>query len=88
MRAYLVAESCIKQADSPYRKVYEEGRERYAEAVHAVECNRCGPKGKPAQPGSPLSAGHQHARAMRLVMKEILRCLWLEAKRIHEERAA
>ena len=88
MRVYLVAESCIKQADSPYRKVYEEGRERYAEAVHAVECNRCGPKGKPAQPGSPLSAGHQHARAMRLVMKEILRCLWLEAKRIHEERAA
>jgi hypothetical protein len=87
-RAYLVAESCIKQAESPYRKVYEEGRERYAGAAHAVPCHRCGPKGKPAPEGSPLSAGHQHARAMRLVMKAVLRDLWAEAKRIHEAAAA
>lgn len=87
MRAFLVAESCIKQSGTPYRKVYDATREKYAEAVHAVECIRCGPKGKPAQPGSPLSAGHQHARALRAVAKEVLRDLWREAKRLHEEAA-
>lgn len=85
MRAYLVAESCIKQARSPYRKVYDAGRAKYDGALHQVDCKRCGPSGKPAPAGTPLSAGHQHARAMRLVMKEILRDLWLEAKRLHEE---
>lgn len=82
-RVYLIAESCIKQAESPYRPVYDDGRQRYAGAVHAVPCARCGPSGTPAKPGSSLSAGHQHARAMRLVMKEILRDLWIEARRIH-----
>lgn len=84
MRAFLVAESCMKQMDSPYRKVYEAGREKYADAVHPVECRRCGPSGNPAQVGSPLSAGHQHARALRLTAKEILRDLWTESKRLHE----
>lgn len=82
MRAYLVAESCIKQCTSPYRAVYDAGREKYADAVHAHECKRCGPSGKPAQPGSPLSDGHKHARAMRLVAKEVLKDLWIEARRI------
>lgn len=84
MRVFLIAESCIKQTASPYRAVYDEGRAKYAGAVHAVECKRCGPAGKPAQPGTPISAGHQHARALRLVSKAILRDLWREAKRIHE----
>lgn len=84
-RAYLIAESCIKQAHSPYRAVYDTARAKYAQAVHAVECRRCGPKGDPAAPGTPLSAGHQHGRAMRAVMKELLRDLWRESKRIHEE---
>lgn len=83
-RAYLIAESCIKQAHSPYRAVYDDGRTKYADAVHAAPCRRCGPSGKPADTGTPLSAGHQHARAMRLVMKAILRDLWTESKRIHE----
>lgn len=83
-RAYLVAESCIKQARSPYRAVYDDGRKKYADAVHATPCRRCGPSGKPADAGTPLSAGHQHARAMRLVMKEILRDLWTESKRLHD----
>jgi len=83
-RAYLVAESCIKQARSPYRAVYDDGRKKYADAVHAASCKRCGPSGKPAEAGTPLSAGHQHARAMRLVMKEILRDLWTESKRLHD----
>jgi hypothetical protein len=101
MRAYLCAESCVKQrcpackpldgkhgddcTCSPYRVVYDEGRLKYADALHQVDCKRCGPSGKPALTGSPLSAGHQDARAMRLVMKEILKDFWREAKRLHEE---
>lgn len=84
-RVWLIAASCLKQLDSPYRKVYDETREKYAEATHAVECVRCGPSGKPAPAGSPLSAGHQHARAMRAMCKEILRDIWREARRLHIE---
>jgi hypothetical protein len=87
-RAYLVAESCIKQARSPYRAVYDNGRTKYADAVHQAPCRRCGPSGKPAATGTPISAGHQHARAMRLVMKAVLKDLWLESKRIHETATA
>lgn len=83
MRAFLVAESIVK-AGGPYRQVYDDGRAKYADAVHQVECKRCGPAGKPAPTGSPLSAGHQHARALRLVAKTVLRDLWREARRIHE----
>lgn len=79
MRVFLVAESCIKQRHSPYRVTYDAGRAKYADSVHNHLCPRCGPSGKPAAIGSPLSAGHQHARAMRLVMKAILKDLWKEA---------
>ena len=84
MRIWLIAQSCVQTLHSPYRKVYDLGRIEYAEAVHSGECVRCGPKGKPAQPGSALSDGHKHARAVRLMMKEILKDLWIEAKRLHE----
>lgn len=83
-RVWLIAESCVKVTQSPYRSVYDAGRAKYAESVHPAPCVRCGPKGKPADTGTPLSAGHQHARAMRLMCKEILRDLWREAQRIHE----
>lgn len=79
-RTYLIAESCIKQRTSPYRKVYDDGRTKYADATHPHPCKRCGPSGSPAQPGSDLSDGHKHARAMRLVMKRILLDLWKEAR--------
>lgn len=78
-RAYLIAESCLKQAKSPYRAVYDTGRAKYADAVHTVDCAQC-----KAKPGEPLKLGHQHARAMRLASKAILRDLWVEAKRLHE----
>lgn len=81
-RTYLIAESCVKQRRSPYRPVYDDGRVKYAAAVHVHPCVRCGPSGAPAQPGSPLSLGHQHARAMRLVMKALLRDLWREARKV------
>lgn len=79
-RLFVMAESCIKQSRSPYRKVYDEGRAKYADAVHAAPCARC-----KAEKGELLSLGHQHARAMRLVMKAILRDLWEEARKIHGE---
>ncbi|DAZ89916.1 Uncharacterised protein [Mycobacteroides abscessus subsp. abscessus] len=88
MRARLIAEKCVMQKPTAhYRQVYDRAREKYADATHAVTCNRCGPKGNPAVAGSPLSAGHQHARALRVVSKELLRDLWIESRRIHQERA-
>ncbi|WP_447948258.1 hypothetical protein [Microbacterium maritypicum] len=92
-RAWLIAGSCVKKLDGSYRKVYDDAREQYADAIHSADCVRCGPAGKPAPAGTPLSAGHQHARALRRISKEILRDLWLEARMIHtgemtEEMAA
>lgn len=88
MRLWLIASKCVMVGHGgPYRAVYDEGRIKYADAVHAQECKRCGPKGKPAEAGSPLSAGHQNARAIRLIAKAILRDLWTESKRIHEASA-
>lgn len=84
MRAFLIAESCMKTPTSPYRVVYDDARAKYATAVHAEECKRCGPSGKPAQPGSDLSDGHKHARALRLVAKTFLRDLWEEARRLQQ----
>lgn len=84
-RAWLISASIIK-AGGPYREVYDARRARDAEATHHIACVRCGPSGKPAQPGTPLSLGHQHARAMRAVSKEVLLNLWKEAKRLHEEK--
>ena len=86
MRLWNIASKCVVVGHGgPYRASYEAGRIKYADAVHSAECKRCGPKGGPAQPGSPLSAAHQHARAVRKVMKDILRDLWAEAQRLHIE---
>jgi hypothetical protein len=71
-----MAESMLKNRASAFRYVYDEGRAKYAESTHQVECKRCGPSGKPAQVGSELSNGHKHARAMRLVMKAVLADIW------------
>lgn len=79
MRTFLVAEKAIMFRHSPYRPVYDAARAKHAEAVHSEPCPRCGPAGHPAQPGSPLSDGHKHARALREVAKAILRDLWREA---------
>ncbi|BAU32499.1 hypothetical protein [Microcella alkaliphila] len=83
MRAFLIALSCIKQENSPYRIVYDESRIGDVDKLHTTECVRCGPSGKPAQPGTPLSAGHQHQRALRRVSKALLKDLWIEARALH-----
>lgn len=86
MRLWNVAQSCVKaKATSPYGPVYDAARERYADAVHDAPCVRCGPAGRPAETGTPLSRAHQHARAVRAVMKAVLRDLWTEARDIHEK---
>lgn len=84
-RTWLVANSCIKHAHSPYRAVYDRARAHAQEAVHPRPCVRCGPGGNPAITGSPLNAGHQHARALRAVSKAILRDLWLAAREYHAQ---
>lgn len=86
-RAWLIATSCMKQPPgSRYRDVYDQTRVKYAEAVHQVACVRCGPAGKPALPGSPISAGHQNARALRAVAKAFLDDLWRESRRLHGDQ--
>ena len=85
-RTYLIAVQTVRCGGS-YRGVYDEGRIKYAGEVHHEPCRRCGPSRKPAPVGSDLSDGHKHARALRLVSKAVLRDLWREAKRLHEERS-
>ena len=91
MRSFLIAEQCMKTVGtakarrSPYRDLYEQARAHYEDAVHEEPCVRCGPSGKPAQPGSPLSDGHKHARALRKVQKTILKDLFNERKRLAAE---
>lgn len=86
MRGHNIALTCLKRpVGTPYRDVYVATRARYADAVHDRPCARCGPSGKPALPGSLISANHQHFRALRAVIKEVLRDLWLEARRLHGE---
>lgn len=83
MRAFLIAESCIKTKDqTKYRILYDQAREKYAESVHEHPCAQCGVKGKPAQPGTELRDGHKHARALRIVAKEVLKDLWLAADQV------
>lgn len=84
MRIRLISESCIRTMGGYYRRVYDDARTKYADSVHARDCKRCGPSGRPALVGSPLSDGHRHARALRIVSKEILKDMWLESRRIHE----
>jgi hypothetical protein len=81
-RTWLIANSCIKTT-GPFRDIYDMARDRYEDAVHEYECIRCGPAGKPAQIGSPLSNGHRHARGLRAVGKAVQKAIWRESRRHH-----
>jgi len=85
-RIWLISQSTLKTKgdDAVWRKVWDERREATKDRVHADVCVRCGPKGKPAQPGSPWSLAHGKADADRFVGKRILKELWRESKRLHE----
>ncbi|WP_280465989.1 hypothetical protein [Nocardia brasiliensis] len=84
-RVWVIASAMPKFAGGTYEQVYRAAREKYTDAVHASDCVRCGPSGKPALAGSPLSDGHKHARAVRIVAKEILKGLWLEARDLYHQ---
>lgn len=80
-----IASQFRRTMESPYRKVYEEARERYKDRTHESSCIRCGPSGAPALPGSPWSLAHQDAAALRLVGKRFLQDLWDVARRVRDE---
>lgn len=91
MRAWNIVGSIIKAqggknlGKGDYGVLYYAEKERLTGAVHSVDCKRCGPSGKPALAGSPLSDGHIDARARRLIMKALLADLYEAAKEWHEE---
>lgn len=76
MLVHLQAEFCMKQKGR-YRLLYEAIRSQVEDKVHSIPCVRCGPSGKPAQEGTPWAKGHQHAHALRVLGKELLRDMWL-----------
>ena len=82
---HLIAEACVKTTSSPYRLVYDQARERYADRVHAVKCPQCAGSSEPGQPWRP---GHQHAAALRMIAKEILVDLWEAAREDHRQASA
>ena len=96
MRVYLITENVLKaQGEKGALEngasagighlggIYYARRAKDADAVHHADCVRCGPKGKPALAGSPLSGAHQQGRALRAIAKEILRGMWVAAKELH-----
>lgn len=82
-RSWLIVQSVIK-AGGPWREVYDARKAATEGKLHETPCIRCGPKGKPAQIGTPWSDGHRHADAIRITAKEILKALWIESRRLHE----
>ncbi len=68
-----------RHAISPFGQLYIDTRYATWDRVHTTECVRCGPSGKPAQPGAPWSGGHQQGDALRKLGKEMLRQLWKAA---------
>lgn len=81
-RAYLISESMLRAGN---REIYDKRKAATEGRLHSTSCTRCGPKDKPALPGSPWSDGHRHADALRIQSKDLLKELWREAKRLHEE---
>lgn len=79
-RAYLISESMLRAGN---REVYDARKALTEGKTHKNVCVRCGPAGKPAQPGSPWNDGHRHADALRVQSKEMLKGFWLEARRLH-----
>jgi hypothetical protein len=94
-RLFVIAESCMKRPKtSPYRVIYDQAREKYADAIHAHPCAQCGGGGhrgaetqevRAAAPaGTPLRDGHKHRRALRAIEKAFALDLWEEGRRLHD----
>lgn len=86
-RAWLCIESCMKQIDATCKGDNGIGS-------HADEC-RCSPyrvvvdkrRAHTALTHPEWSAGHSLNDAMRVASKALLRDLWIEARRVHEEKS-
>ena len=80
-RSYCIAESMLKAGN---REVYDRARASKAGFVHDGPCQICAGKGKPAGSaiGTPWKDGHAHAHALRVTAKDMLKELFLEAKRV------
>lgn len=82
-----IAERLKMNHNAHFEAVYAAARTRVEARNHEKPCPQCGGKGKgPAAEGTPWRDGHKHAHALRIVAKQFLLELWIEAKRIHEER--
>lgn len=75
-----------REALSALGQLYLDRRRATADREHAVACVRCGPAGKPAEPGTLWKPSHQQSDAIRVVAKEVLKLLWIAA-RDFEDRA-
>jgi hypothetical protein len=75
---HLISEGLIKARNPEYRAVYDAARAAAADRNHERACAQCH-----AKPGDPWRPGHQHAHALRLVGKEFLKALWIEARAGH-----
>lgn len=84
-RAYLVAMSCLKQLVKPCERIDEDS------VKHVDDCT-CSPyrvvyddrRAHTANTHPDWTPGHSHNDAIRVSSKEILKNLWIEAKRLHE----
>jgi hypothetical protein len=79
--AWNIAQSTLK-AGGPWRELWDERRAATEGRVHQEDCAQC-----KARPGDPLRPGHLKADADRYVAKRLLRELWRESKRLHDELA-
>jgi hypothetical protein len=79
-RAYLIAAKMLMCGN---RELYDSRKAATEGQAHVAPCVRCGPSGHPAQPGSPWSAAHRHADALRIVSKWLLREMWAASRDVH-----
>lgn len=84
MRLWNVVQPIIKNRNSPYRKLYDEVKESYQGRTYDDRYVGTKLKGKLIEAGDPISPGHINAMTERRVMKQILKDLWIESKRLHE----
>lgn len=85
MRVWNIVQPIIKNRNSPYRHLYDQVKEGYQGRVYDERYAGRKLKGKTIMVGDPIPAGHINAMAERIVMKAILKDLWIESKRLHEE---
>jgi hypothetical protein len=74
-RLYLMAEGVLK-ASGPLVEYYYDAKDKATlDSVHENPCSLC-----KADAGTPLRPGHAHKRAMRALMKAILKEMWREGR--------